>query len=370
MKKIKVLHITNSLDPGGIETWLYNVVKKSGDADFHFDFLVYGNNSEGKYADELKKTGSKIFVCQPAVYKNPIKFYKYLKLLKKENEYTIFHAHKYVKNGYLAFLSFFIGVKFISHSHTSRVIKLSDWKNYLLKIFINLFSDYKLGCSADALTTLHNGASSKSSVLYYGIDTEKFYPSANKLIFDELPFSLDKHKVIGHVGRFVSVKNHDFLIDVAKKCIEKDETVRFVLIGDGELKETIQQKIKASGLSDKIILLPSRNDIYKYMVGCFDLLILPSKLEGLGIVLLEAQCAGVPVLLSGGVAKEAEVIPALCTRLHLNEGINKWAEIVLEKQANSFENRVKFFNEFQTTEFTIENSVAKLASIYKLVLSK
>ena len=119
-------------------------------------------------------------------------------------------------------------------------------------------------------------------------------------------------------------KNHAFLIDIFKEVCLMETSSVLVLVGDGSLKESIEEKVKKLGISDKVIFLGKRNDVNE-IVQAFDLLLMPSLFEGLPVTAVEAQACGVPCLFSSSISSDAAIIPN-CAFLDLNESAEFWAK--------------------------------------------
>lgn len=136
--------------------------------------------------------------------------------------------------------------------------------------------------------------------------------------------------VVGHVGRFVDPKNHSFLLDVAAALVADLPTAKFLLAGTGPLLPEIQSKATALGIAGNISFLGVRSDIAQLMKGAMDAFVLPSRYEGLGLVVMEAQAAGLPCLISEAVPEEADCGLELVTRLPLTASASAWASQLLK----------------------------------------
>lgn len=194
----------------------------------------------------------------------------------------------------------------------------------LKKPTVNLATDY-FACSVAAGNFLFGKeASDRIYYAHNGIDTSLFKPNHNtrEKIREELGIK-DKY-VIGHIGRFMPPKNHAFLIDIFKEVCLMETSSVLVLVGDGGLKESIEEKVKKLGISDKVIFLGKRNDVNE-IVQAFDLLLMPSLFEGLPVTAVEAQACGVPCLFSSSISSDAAIIPN-CAFLDLNESAEFWAK--------------------------------------------
>nr|WP_256441378.1 glycosyltransferase [Exiguobacterium sp. s69] len=147
-----------------------------------------------------------------------------------------------------------------------------------------------------------------------------------KLLIDKDSF------LIGHVGRFTAQKNHEFLIKIFNEyCKKNNRLPHLVLVGEGNEENKIRDLVKQLNIADNVHFLGVRSDINK-ILNSIDLFLFPSLYEGLGIVLIEAQAAGVACLVSNEVPKEADLDIDLIHRLDLSESEKIWAEKIEEIQ--------------------------------------
>lgn len=349
---VKILHVVSQLSTGGIETWLLNVYKKINRDKYIFVFIT-SSLMEGTYDSEFLHLGAKIYYYKSS--KNPYIIYNRVKQIIREEQIDIIHTHVYTYNSIYSLLGKYLNIPVISHSHTTRtynnIIKIIY--HYWSTSIINKYANLKLACSTPAGKTLYKG--SPFEILPYGIDTNLFNPS-NKT---NSAFTMNKI-VIGHVGRFLDVKNQSFILDLALNL--NSELYHFYLIGDGPDKIKIKDKIISKNLTN-ITLLDSRKDIEIFMVNVFDIFILPSKFEGLGIVLLEAQSSGTPVIVSEFIPNEAMVYPPLFHSISINN-VDDWVKFI-NKFTLPNEILQKCSNQaVEQSKYSIYNSVKELENIY------
>lgn len=135
--------------------------------------------------------------------------------------------------------------------------------------------------------------------------------------------------VIGHVGRFHPQKNHNFLISRFTDVVTREPSTLLLLIGQGELEGDVMRRVKREGLSDHVRFLGVRPDVPRLMMAAMDVFLFPSLYEGLGIVLLEAQAAGLLSVVSDVIPEEADVVKPLVIRLPLSQTPDFWAGRIL-----------------------------------------
>jgi len=137
--------------------------------------------------------------------------------------------------------------------------------------------------------------------------------------------------VFGHVGRFVEQKNHGFILRVAEILARRKGDAWFVLVGSGPGQQEFNNAVRDRGLSDRFMILTPRDDIHRLMLGAFDFFLFPSRWEGLGLALIEAQAAGLRSFVSTAVPEEAIVVPSLVQRLPLSAGPESWTGAILRQ---------------------------------------
>ena len=367
MRIIRVLQVVTIMNRGGLETMLMNYYRKLDKTKIQFDFMT-NRLERGHYDDEIEALGGKIYRLSPIKPGNYNKYFKELdEFFKEHKEYKVVHSHINENSGFVLKAAKKAGIECrIAHSHLSD-LKL-DYK-YPFRVYArrNLkenVSDY-FACSQRAGEWLFGkeiSSSGKVIVLNNAVDTEKF--KINKDIRDKVRMELgiEDKKVIGHVGRFNPQKNHEFLIDVFNEVYKNDKGTVLLLIGDGYLKEKIEDKVKKLNLEQGVKFLGVREDIPELMQG-MDLFLFPSQFEGLAVVMVEAQAAGLKVITSTGVTKESDITNNV-EFIDLSKGAEYWADIVLNsdfkkrddinlmiKKGYDSNNNVKWLSDFYLKKY-------------------
>ena len=197
-------------------------------------------------------------------------------------------------------------------------------------------------------------------ILYNAIDIKEYKYSpviANKL---RQEFHLENCIVVGHVGRFNPQKNHSFLIDIFSECVQRNSNTKLLLVGDGEGRQKIQDKVRDLGIQDKVIFTGIRSDVNE-LLQAMDVFVFPSLYEGLPVTMVEAQAAGLPCVISDHISKECIVTSGLVTGKSLNESPERWAECVLQQ---SYRNRESHIEEIRTAGYDISTAAKQLESFY------
>jgi glycosyltransferase involved in cell wall biosynthesis len=179
--------------------------------------------------------------------------------------------------------------------------------------------------AADALFPPDWRDHEKWRVMLLGIDSEPFEKTVDgNTLRRELGIRPDVN-VVGHVGRFEEQKNHTFLLRIAAEYLKRDGNAVFLLVGDGPLKQRIEAEATELGIAGQICFAGIRKDVPALMRGVMDVFLFPSLFEGLPLVLLEAQAAGLVCLLSDNIAEETDVVPLLLHRESLASSAASWA---------------------------------------------
>jgi len=356
----RILHIIPNMQSGGLETFIMNVYRNIDREKIQFDFLVH--YEERKFYDnEIELLGGKIYRFS---LRNDNNIFKYIKKLdtffKEHREYKIIHCHM----ASVGFLLFYIarknGVKIrIAHSHNSNTENTLKGfiKNILIKPYKYL-STHRLACSEQAGKFLFGKM--KFEVIENAIDINKFLYNLNVRKKVRKQLNLQDKFVIGHIGRFCDQKNHNFLIECFAKFHKENYNSVLMLIGDGELKGKIQKKVKKLNLDKDVIFLGNRKDVNE-LYQAMDCFAFPSKFEGLGIVLIEAQVSGLNVISSSNIPDEAIITDNIKL---LNTDIDLWIKNIKEISINS--ERGKLDN--RVNRYDITSVANKIMQMYTNIL--
>ena len=309
-KPIIVAQIMGKWVGGGVESVIMNYYRHLDHSKVQFDFICDEDSTRIPY-DEIKKLGGRVFLVPK--YQNLPKYLKALEKLFKENQYRIVHSNINTLSVFPLYAAKKAGVPIrISHSHSTSNPK--EWKRNLIKNILRPFSkryatDY-FACSELAGRYLFGNKAfdrGEVKIIHNAIDIEKFKfdEVARKKLRKELGIK-DSTVVIGHVGRFVQQKNHTFLVDVFKEYHKKNPDSKLLLVGSGPLEDEIKKKVEKLDLKDSVFFLGQRDDINK-LYSVMDVFCLPSLYEGLPVVGVEAQAAGLPTIFSNRISKEVIV---------------------------------------------------------------
>lgn len=359
---IRVLHVLDKISvDSGVSSIVMNYYTMLEHDRVTFDFML-NEDTDTKTRAYIEDNGSKIYVMPKLKAVNVFRYIKYLKDFYRIHNYKIIHGH--VANSAILYLGLAKNIPYrIIHSHS---IKSSDivWKrvrNWFLTRFIKCVANRFIACSKEAAMFLF-GRIDNVTILNNAIDVEKFVFNEEKRMEIRSSLGLKDEVVIGHVGRFNPVKNHSFLIDIFYEVYKKNHNTKLLLIGDGEMHEHIVQKAKKLGLEKEVLFLGLTDKVEAYM-SAMDMFVLPSLFEGLGLVGIEAQTSGLPVVVSKNVPGVIDITGNVCF-LKLDK--TAWVQKLVTLQVNS--ERKLQGGKVRGTRFDIETQSLQLYDYYKKLL--
>ena len=328
---LRVLHSVSNMARAGIETMLMNYYREIDRSQIQFDFLA-NKPVPGEYDEEIRGMGGRVFVS-PGL--NPLHFPRYRKyvsdLLHGNPDIGIVHAHNEAM-GYYALESARaagLGVR-IAHAHNTRIIR--DYK-YPLKLVCKQLlpgaaTDY-WSCGRDAGIYYYGKKRWNESgyILHNAIDVPRFGFRPEIRERQRQLHGLENCFVVGHVGRFNVQKNHTRLLDIFAEIAKTVPDARLALIGVGELEGAVKEKAAALGIGDKTLFLGQMADVSEWYQA-MDCFVLPSLFEGLPVVGIEAQAAGLPCVFSDRVTDEVLLSPE-ARRIPLEADDAQWAREIL-----------------------------------------
>lgn len=356
---IKVLHVTSSLDAGGIASLLFDYSSRMMD-EYSFDFILT-SETKGFLEEKFIQMGCRVFHI-PQLRKAFIGHTKQLKEIIKNGNYDVVHDHGDFRSYFtLKYAKRYKVKKRISHCHLAYVPE--SMAQYAVRKFFGFLVKRKatnlFACSYDAGKWMWS--SSNFFVMKNSIECEKFIFDSKKREITRENWAIDKDIfVIGCVGRLTQQKNPQFLAKIFKEYTNYNSNSRLVYIGDGELMNETKAYCDALEISDKVIFMGIRPDVCDLIQG-FDCFVLPSRYEGLGMVYVEAQING---LLTIGtlerVPKDAKISDNM---IFVSErcSAKAWAETILnnrcDRNGNGFDDAVK-------AGYAIEVAVSNLKKEY------
>ena len=358
---LRILHVLGGLSLGGAETMVMNLYRKIDRTKIQFDFVIHTEEHQ-EYYDEVLSLGGKIYSFPPFNGKNVLKLKNiWNTFFESHREYKILHSHVRSYASLYIPIAKKYGLKTIIHSHsTSNGAGVASIVKRLMQYPLRFQADYLMACSNEAGRWLYGEkACLKPNYLFLpnAIDTEKYRYSKETAGEYRKKLGIENKFVIGHVGRFHEAKNHMFLLDVFAEVCAKRSDAMLLLVGDGNLREKIEEKIRALGLKNRVILTGNRRDVPQ-LLQAMDVFAFPSLWEGLPMTVVEAQAAGLPCFVSDRVTKDVDT-SELIVRLPIDSP-NEWADAIL----NSALKRSDAIPNIKRAGFDVNDAATHLAEFY------
>lgn len=316
MQKKKVLIVTESIGYGGLNLASVRFEQHLNKEKFETAYCVRRSH-KGTLEQEILDQGIPVYHV-PDSELNYLKSYRYYRELFKKEHFDIVHCHLPFFSGIVLFAAKQCGVKKrVAHAHFSQ--PYTDTAIYsrkkqavaviyrkVMRVFLKLFCNAKIACGQEAGEFLYGKKefNKHGVILNNGIDTARFAynEQVRKEIRNELGIPEDAI-VLGHIGQLYSVKNQRFIIDIFQDFYRQNPNAYLLLIGDGDDREMLEQKIADAGLNERIKMLGLRSDADK-LYSAMDCFVFPSLHEGFPLTLVEAQASQLPCVVSDAVTKK------------------------------------------------------------------
>lgn len=360
----KILCILDSLNAGGAETFLMKIGRCTPADRCGFDFIV--SQDGGKYSQEVRDRGGKIHVI-PTRRKNFWGAFIGIKDIVRKNGYD-----RVLKLGDSPLLAVDLiaaklgGAKWLGFRSCNALTGLSTKEkviNAIMRPVLNGVANVKLAPSllAAEFTFGKYHAHKEVYLIHNGVDLNVFrYDSEGREQIRQ-EFSLTDKLVIGHIGRFHYQKNHQFLLKVFSAIHAKRPDAVLVLVGVGELEETIRTQVKDLNLEPYVIFTGSRFDVPQ-ILSAMDVFVFPSFHEGMPNTVIEAQATGLPCVIADTITREAN-ITGLVRYLSLSASPEEWAEAAL---ADSDIQRKDTRADFLANGYDIQSVSRELCSLFEI----
>jgi glycosyltransferase involved in cell wall biosynthesis len=353
----------------GVASFLMNYYRHIDRTKIQFDFAgdLYTDNT---YEKEIEELGGKLYKL-PFYKKHLPAYILHLSRLIKPEKYDIVHCHEFVlslipliiakKNGINVRISH-------SHIHSPKFQLFSKSKEMIVRfchILFKIFSTDFFACSEDAAKFLF-GEKSKFTIINNAIDTRKFIFNEDKRKKARMELHIpDNIKIAGYIARFDKQKNHIFLLDVFYRLLQKRDDVILLLAGGGEGLDEMRRIVKEKNMNKQVIFYGISNTV-DFLYCAMDIFVFPSLAEGLGIVGVEAQCAGLPIVASTNIPRQMGVTD-LVYWIDLADGAEKWAVIINDILARDLQ-RKDMSKTISEAGYSIVEETEKLTNIYNLLV--
>ena len=370
--KIRILHSVGHLLRGGIEHWLYEVVRRLDPECFEHHVMVW-TDAEEAFTAEFRAAGALVLPCLN--HANPLLFARNLgRLLAAHGPYDVLHTHGTHYHGYVMLLARLHGIPArVAHSHNdiSSVLRAAGlpYRAYAAAGHAGIRNLATAGLAVSDLAAASMfGPAWRSDPrwrrLFCGIDLEPFTQAPDPGLRETLGIPAGRF-VVGHVGRFERAKNHAFILDVAAALIARRPEAHFLLLGEGGLRDGFVAELERRGLTPHFTLIRYTRSLEAQMIGAMDAFIFPSLHEGLALSAVMAQAAGLPCLFSDAVSPEVVVNPALVRILPLPDGAAAWAEAILDMPHRIDSRDPDLRRLFSESDFNLAGAMTSLAAFYR-----
>ena len=324
---IRVAQVLADMTGYGVERYVMNYYRYLDRDQVQFDFIAH-ESSTVIPREEIEQLGGRVFLVPS--YHHPGQYIAALETLFRENQYPIVHAQIGTMALFPLLAAKRAGVPVrIVHNHATA--SLGEGKRSLLKYalrpFAKVYATHYAACSRHAAAWLFGQKAARQGQVEIfdpvsELDDYRYDETVQAQVRQEL--GLEGRFVVGHVGRFCRQKNHMFLVDIFQAIHRRRPEALLLLVGDGETRPAVEEKLARLGLGDDVRFLGHRNDAGR-LYQAMDVFLLPSLYEGLPVVAVEAQAAGLKTVVSTAVTEEAKVRQDMAF-LPLSAGAERWAE--------------------------------------------
>lgn len=336
--KRKILIVAGAMNVGGIENQLMHLLRMADKEKFQIDFTT--TVSEPFYKDEIEALGSKCISLPPTEGKHFVRYCKALVKVIKEGGYDVVHSHELFHSGLVLLTARLAGVKsrFV-HAHnwregdgTSKTSIVRKLYNSVMRFLIVSNATDFIACSSWAGKFLYGERVTKKEnyhLVFNSVDTSKFILNYDKEENGE--FCDNGFKNVLQVGRFTPVKNQLFTVKIVKELKDRGERIRILCAGNcgGEYDDKVIAAIRENGVEDNMLLLGVRKDI-DVLSRKSEAFLLPSYYEGMPLVMIEAQAAGLRCVSADTYSPEVDFGIGTVEWLSLDEPVSKWADAVVD----------------------------------------
>jgi len=376
----KVLHVVGSLERGGVETWLLELLALLDRSRWQFDICTLGPDC-GRYAEQARAWGSRVWACPASAgaggrWGFPLRFYRAL----CAGGYAIVHSHVHHFSGLVLAVARVAGAAVrLAHSHNTHDGQANSLRRACYRAaagaLLGRTQTMGLACSAESAEALF-GARRQSGapveLLRYGLggQASQGAPEGERRRLRRSFGFGECVPVLGHVGRLERQKNHEFLLEVAAAVHTRLPNAHWLLVGEGEGRGRLERQARGLGLETKVIFAGRREDVPALLRSVMDAFVFPSLHEGLPLALLEAQAAGLRSLASSRITREAAVVPGAVEFLALEAGPRVWARRVEACLEAGKISRQMAWKTLEAAGFSAQRSLERLLEIYRRALGR
>ena len=368
----KILYVTGGWGNGGIENLISLYVTNMQDS-YHCDVFTFSKH-DSVYTQIVKDHGGRILAPRHQISGNILT--KNIRVLKAfvgiARHYDIVHYNTAFAMAYIHCLVlklFHPNVKVVVHSHGDAVnppfVTFKKFFHYAVRDLLFWVADFSLSCSTPSSRWLfprHRLESDKFLLLKNATGLEKFAFNQQAREKYRRQLNVGNRKVVGTIGRIEYQKNPFYILKIIEGLRYSPADFVFLWIGTGRDAEEIKRIVGEEGLNDYVIFIDYTDKIVEYL-SAMDVFVLPSRYEGLGIVLLEAQASGLFCLASDKITHEAKISDLIKFLPTSGGSINEWVvEIVKYTDIN---NRKYPALHIKESGYDLNDVMEKLKNVYR-----
>lgn len=365
MGKILLIN-TVPTDRNGITNVIFSYYGSDLVKFYQLDYMSI-NKLSNSYIETIKNNGGSYYFVNRSL-KHVFSYIFSLRRIIKENHYDAVHIHGNSHTLVIELISAFLSNCKVRVIHAHSTSSNSHLLHKVLGPLFNLLCTTRIACGNEAGKWMFG--SHDFIVIKNGINTSRF--AFNEDSRDEIRKELgwDGKVILAHVGEFSINKNQVFLVEVLKKLLNGNDTYRLLLIGDGEQRNIVNEKVNEYSLSNKVLFTGKIPDVFKYLNAC-DLILMPSYYEGFPVTLLEQQANGVRCVISDTITKDANISGDVA---FLPLSVDKWVDEIKSLPNDSIDNRKDRSSDsvsiLKEKGFDVNSSVEKLKRVFDDVIKQ
>ena len=299
---LNILHIIPTLDIGGVEMQLAELVKRLNREKYNITVCCITRG--GPLEESIRGSGVKLVILKRRFKFDLSIIFQLIRLMKRE-KIDLVHTYLFTANAWGRVAAILANVPVVIASERNAIPERKKSVHILIDRFLSRYTDV-IVCNSNFIKELNTKRESingnKFTIVHNAVDTKQFSPEINSDIARKEFSIYPDVSVVGMVARLHICKGHQYLLKAAVEVIKVLPEVKFVLVGDGELRGELENSAMKLGIEKNIVFTGSRQDVSQ-LIQLFDVAVLSSIYEGFGNFLIEAMAMTKPVVATnvGGI---------------------------------------------------------------------